>query len=280
MLTIRVNSVNYTFKNPLFGYKTIIDLSIKWKQQDGNKFIPWDNGIAYTTRKCQCTFALDKVSFASLMGIFIDQSKGRNLNLELTPSPGFHLFGADRGDTPTFKCRLLSVKQRASIGHPQDVLLADCEFLFNDPSGFPAYTPPVAGIGGQKAQGVLSIGTITNLRYPDDLSTPDLQYAVNTILTGDGTPYGNDQNYNVSIATLNLTQNESKTAELIAYLVNTIRATTVRVVPPANSYLFGIENGDTGLYDCRMLNERIEITNTRYNEFTFPLTFWLEAIGE
>jgi hypothetical protein len=214
------------------------------------------------------------------MDIFINQAKGRNLNLELTPSPGFHPFGADRGDTPTFKCRLLSVKQRASIGHPQDNLLADCEFIFNDPSGFPAYTPPVAGIGGQKAQGVLSIGTITDLRYPADMNTPDFEYGVHTNITENGTPYGNDQNYNVYVSSLNLTQNESKTAELINYLVNTVRGNQVRVIPPAYAYMFGIENLGTNLYDCRMINTSIEITNNIYNEFSFPLVFWLEAIGE
>lgn len=279
-MIIRASSVNYTFKNPLYGYKTIIDLNMKWQKLSGKKFVPWDYGTAYTRRSCTCTLALNATEALSFIGVFQDEAKGRGINIELTPGAGFHPFGADRGDAGVFKCRMFSEEQKSSIGHPQDVFKFTCTFCFNDPAGFPAYTPPVAGIGGQKAQGVLQIGTVTNLRYPPDMQDLGIDYKVKTNLTYDGTPYGVDRSAAADryVSTLHMIENESKTAALINYLVNTIRGTAVSIIPPTYAYMFGREYLGTGTYSCRMLNEKIEIIHNRYNEFSFPLTFWLEAV--
>lgn len=280
-MKIRVNSVDHIFSNPLYGYTTIIELATKFDRLTGHEYAFWDDGSTFDVRKCKCRWVLDSTEFNTLIDIFINQSKGRNQNLEMTPDIGFFPFGPDKGDNVIFSSVRMSepIKQSASIGHPQDRFPVEVEFVFNGAS-FPSYTPPSPGIGGQKAQGTLDIGTVTNLRYPPEMHNLGTDYAINTVLTTDGTPHGNEmKNTNDSyISTLNMLQNESQTAALITHIVGTVRTNQVTVIPPTFSFMFGRENNGTASYGCKLLQNRIEVTHNRHNEFTIPLTFWLETI--
>lgn len=270
-INIRYGSTDVELPAPRWGYETRIVLPlIITKLTPGNGYSIWDNGSNYDIRFCKCTWFLSLADTNSLIDILRNSAKGRaaDLTLKLGNDSGFFPFGPDKGDSGDFIVRLVSPEPRGSIGHPADYFYTECDFVFV--GSYPAYELPEAQIDGS-----LQIGTIGSLRYPQPMHVQTIHYGVNTVITHNASSYANDftstgDEYQCS---MDLTQCQANAARLIDHLTGTVRANNVNIIPPANSYLFGRENGGTATYVCQWPQNEIVINHTQHDQFNFGLKF-------
>lgn len=276
-MTIRVNAVDYTVKNPFFGYTTIIDMATEVREQDNGKYIVWDHGQAFDSRRCICNWLLSKSETLTLIQIFQDVAKGRGVDLEMTPDSGFFPFGPDKGDdgaSGPFTVRVLRIDAGPSIGHPEDFWNTEVEFIHN--GSYPSYTPPA-----EVAEGSLEIGTVSGLRYPEGMHTQAINYDIRTAVSYGGNAHTIDKTLTADayVSTLAMGHNEGNAAALLAHVQDTVRANDVTITPPANAFLFGREKTAPN-YLCKLIQSEITVIHERHNLFNMDMTFYRIADGE
>jgi hypothetical protein len=263
-------STDYTVKNPQWGYSTIIDLPFEIEKLDNGDYSIWDNGINFDIRKCKCTFMLSLAQANTLLTALTTNSVGRaaTLTLMLGTNSGFYPFGPDKGDSGNFTIRVLNFKPLSSIGHPADFFPIEIEF--QNISTYPAYSMPA-----ELQEGDLQIGTITGLRYPQGMHEQNFEFGIKPIITQGSEVYNIDSASNSDSydSQMGMSLCYNKAAALIEHLTATVRASTLSIIPPANSYLFGRLNASTATYTCNWIDKQIEIQNPSFNNFTFNLNF-------
>jgi len=269
---IRFGTTDVEVDTPLWGYTTRIVMPFTIVHTGGLKWVMWDNGAGgsnYDRRYLKCEWMLDKTLTNSLLDIFKNTAKGRGIyvTLKLGTTSGFFPFGVDKGDSGDFICNLLSINPKPSIGHPQDYFQCECEFLFT--GSYPVYVLPA-----QVNEGNLSLGTIANLRYPQNMHDQDITYKVDTMDTVNFSAYVNDRTSGADsfVASMSIDLLGPNMAALIDHLVGTVRVANVTLTPPANAYLYGRENGD-GPFTCKWIDNEIEIVHRGYNDFGTTLKF-------
>jgi hypothetical protein len=229
----------------------------------------WDNTNAFDYRTLEATWLLSSAMTTLLVNIAKDTGKGRDANVDiiLTSGCGFYPFGPDKGDAGTFRARIISVEPEATIGHPQDYFKTTVCFRFN--GSYPSYSYT------QFTEGALRIGDVTGLRWPDDYHKQHVKYDVMVNETADGTAYANDRTSAADIyeTELSLVLTQGKMAALVAQMIAT-RGSDINVIPPANSYFFGIENASTATYVCKSLKQKLEIIHNNYQNFSIDLHFY------
>jgi hypothetical protein len=270
---LRFGTTDVPMPMPQWGYEVKISMPFTiTKLSGGCGYSVWNNGTNFDIRTLKCEWFLSAYDTDLLVGIFQDKDLGRaaNITIKLGASPtGFYPAGPDKGDINDFVVRLTKIEPKASIGHPQDYFNVACEFVHvgSWPSG---YTIPDAVIDGS-----LQIGTIGNLRYPQNMHVQKINYGVSAIITSNASAYINDQTaYSDEYeCALDLSQNQANAARLINHMTGTVRSNTVDIIPPANSYLFGIENESTATYTCQWPQKEILIVHRQFNQFDFSLNF-------
>lgn len=272
-INIRYESTDVEIETPRWGYTVTPVMPFTIVHMGGLSWRIQDNGTAYDRRYLKCEWMLDKTLTDNLLDIFKNVSKGRGkmLTLKLGTSSGFYPFGPDKGDSGNFQCVLKSVNPKPSIGHPQDYFQTECEFMFT--GSYPAYSLPT-----QINEGNLQIGTIANLRYPQNMHDQDIKYGVDVIETHDYSAYVNDRTAGADAfkAAMSLDLQGPNMAALINHLTGTVRANALNIYPPTNAYLFGRENGDgdeDGLFVCNWIDESFEIVHRAFNDFGVTLNF-------
>ena len=272
-INIRYGSTDIPLPTPTWGYTSTIDLPLWITKNDDKSYDTWDDGAGATTydrRSVSCVWLLNLADTNSLVDIFTNVAKGRggDLTLKLGTNSGFYPFGPDRGDSGNFTVKLLSVNQKPSIGHPQDYF--NVEVRLANTGSYPAYSLP-----DQFTEGHLQIGTISGLRYPQSMHLQNIQMATSAIQKNNSEVASIDRSIDGdgSDCTLPLTLMQCNAAALINHLTATVRAGTVDIIPPANSYLFGRQNGSTATYTCKWIQNQISIINTNFNSFDFELNF-------
>ena len=175
-ITIRHDLTDVVLPAPNFGYTVTIQVGMIVQRLGDGSYTFWDNGMLFEKRTLLCEWFLSLADTSSLIEIFRDSAKGRGEEVEFrlggTPT-GFFPFGPDKGDTNIFKFVPLRINPKASVGHPPDFFNVECEFL--NTGDFPTYTIPAA-----TNEGSLTIGSINNLRYPDNMHEQDIEYAIET----------------------------------------------------------------------------------------------------
>ena len=271
-ITLRHDSTDVVLPAPNFGYTVTVHTSIIVRRMDDGTYRSWDNGNTFDRRTLNCKWFLSLADTLSLIEIFRDSAKGRGEEIQFrlggTPT-GFFPFGPDKGDKNNFSFVPLNINPRASVGHPPDFFNVECEF--ENTGVFPSYTPP-----SPVNEGSLSIGTVLNLRYPDNMHQQEIEYAVETQITESANAFLVDKTetgdrYNV---TLPMISRQPNAATLFNHLTGTVRADSVNIVPPANSFLFGREKGSTATYTCSWLQTDVLITHELADRFVFDLEFY------
>ncbi len=263
------SGTQYTISNPLWGYKVSVNMPLNISRVSGGPPLIWDNTNAFDFRTLEATWLLSAAMTTLLVNIAKDAGKGRDANVDiiLTSGCGFYPFGPDKGDAGTFRARIISVEPEATIGHPQDYFKTTVRFRFN--GSYPAYSY------SQFTEGALQIGSVTGLRWPDDYHKQGIKYDVVVNETMDGTAYANDRTSAADTyeTDLSLVLNQGNMAALVAQMIST-RGADINVIPPANTYLFGIENASTATYVCKSLKPQIEIVHNGVNNFSTDLQFY------
>ena len=236
----------------------------------------WDYRLLNTA-----TWRIPAAQQITLSAFFKDATKGRgeNVTMTLQSGSGFFPFGPDLGDSGDFVVRLLSIDQSGRLGRPWNYFENAIQIVLVTPPG--GYSLPT-----QYNEGSLSIGSVSGLQFVDYASKTyrNIQHQ----LTASGVPYAIDGRTSGDSYEVGFTQlcNQGNAAALAALLVSTSgRSADITIVAPANFYLFGADNASAGTYTAKFLgaspNDKtvsIKMTNERFNQWSFPLTFWLKAV--
>jgi len=267
-ITLTAGVDNYRLPAPEWGYTTDLSVALIHSPVLPRGYSVWDNGSSNDFRVCTCTFVLDSTDANTMATLFRDGQKGRalDLTLHLPSGSGFFPFGPDKGDTGAYTVRAIDFRPGKQL---------------EEPYGYYRYTVsmvctsyPVYGLPTEVSEGGLTIGTISELRWPPDWPETESRYDVSTQLTDDGTPYSVNKMTNSYEAMLGMICNESKAAALLNHLVGTVRDGTLTITPPANTCMFGRENG-AGPFTCRWLDEHVQITHAAFDRFSFLLHFYM-----
>ena len=271
-INIRANGVDYEIDTPQYDYTTTIPIALLHTALEPRNYGIWDNGSANDgARICEAIFQMNATLTNTLLEIINDQNKGRGVSvvLKLGTNSGFYPFGPDRGDSGNFDIRLISIKSPPVQSDPW--LYFSTRLVFSEESN-PSYSLP-----SEVDEGKLQIGTITGLRYPPDFPNSQTDYNFSTQLTYDGTAFTVDKLTDGFVTTLNMVLRHNKAAALINHLMVTVRGNDLNIITQGNNYVFGRENGASGVYSCQWLNESTSITHVRYDQFAFGLNFSLKV---
>jgi len=272
---LEYGATEYSFDAPQYGYKSVINMSLIHSSILPRGYVIWDNDdtSAHDFRTTSFNLKLNATQTTSLQGFFdeIAKARGASVRITLEENSGFFPFGPDRGDAGGFNMRLIKMTPQPIMEEPW--MYFDTEFTFVEESN-PSYTLP-----SEKSEGDFQIGTIKNLRYPPEFPQSSTDYGFSTSLTYDGTAYTVDKtdNSDADVSRFTMICNESKAAALIDHLSRVARADDLNVVSQGGNWIFGNKNGASGTYTCQMLNSKIEITHTRFDEFAVGLAFYRKS---
>jgi len=273
-ITFTMQGNNYTFDEPEYGYTSSVALAIHRAPVLPRGYAPWDDGSSFDVRTCNVTFIMNATDANSLLGVWKDADKGRGVtgSLVLPSASGFYPFGPDYGDAGTFGVRMIDLEPGPPLEEPW--------LYFRNTIRFVMTSHPAYGLPTQQAEGDLTIGAVSGLRYPPEFTSPEIRYAVATVLTRNGTPYTVDRlpSSDVYETTLNMVLRQNKAAALLNHLVATVRANNVTITDGGNGYLFGRSAGQGAALTCQWVNEVVNVRHRRFDEFEMPLTFYLTTV--
>jgi hypothetical protein len=236
-----------------------------------------DDGAAYDSRYCTIpSWLMDSTDMLELSEFFNNLAKGRgqDFTLGLGAGSGFFPFGADKGDVGNFVCSLWEHKKAGCSFSPFRYFQQSMTFYLVTA---PAYTP-----GAAETEGGLSIGTVTTLRHPQTLPKPLHEQGVIRAVSRSGSVSLVDLGGSGDVyeSDLDLVMKRGNCAALITYLTgggSAGRAGDITVVTPANSWMFGIDQGTSGNYTTKLLTPEIKIKHESTNRFSTTLRFWMKA---
>jgi hypothetical protein len=274
-ILLTANAQTCAISLPSFGYRTTIALPFDIQELDNGAIAIYDHGATatpntkYDVRTCECDFLLSATEMALFTTWYKAAASGRGVDatLEMTTNSGFHPFGPDKGDAGPFTVAI-EMDQHASVGEAP-WLHFPLTLRMTNTGSWPAYKAP-----DEVPEGGLTIGTVTANRFPPGWYKVDGRYGAFVALTQSAVSYYMDKGTGADWfrTKAGMVSNESKAARVIAYLTGTSRATALALVCGANSYPFGVDKEDDGTYSVRMIQDTIEITHKRYNEFEYDLT--------
>lgn len=272
-ITLVLDGTSFTLPAPEWGYTVSTVSALRLVPKLPRGYTVWDDGAAYDYRVCKCSWMLNASDTAVLATIARESiyGRGNTISMSLPVNSGFYPFGPDWGDAGTFTVRILEFSQGKQLeepyGHYNPKLAMICVT-------HPAYTLPSA-----IAEGDLTIGGVSNLRWPPDWPDASAQYDVGTQVTRGGVPYSVDKMTNRYESAFGMICNHSNAAALINHLVATVRSASIVITAPANTTPFGIENAGPS-YSCVWTNHRLEIKHELYNRFSFSLQFFMVSESE
>ena len=268
-MIIQYGSTPLTVANPEFGYKVRVQTAMRIAQRADGSYSIYDPSYIYDTYFCTCTAFLHVLDMADLMDVFLNIAKGRGMQVTLTPGTGFYPFGPYRGDVGPFSVKIMDIKQKTTVGHPEDYIPTELTFAYTG-GAFPSYAP-----ASQVAEGDLTIGLISGLRWPNSQPSLTADYGIDAQVTHGNYAYIIDRTISKDTyqTEMGLVLNQTNMAALQNYLLATGRGGTISITPPANTYLFGVENLSTDTYSVNWINGSLEMTNETFNRWTTKLTF-------
>lgn len=262
-------SGSVTLPNPMLGYKTRINLSMDFTTLDDGHTSIYDNGAAYDRRVCDCTLVIPPADQTKLNDLLSFSARGGDLRMDLD-STGFQPFGPDKGDWGAFTVSASIRRQSGIQDEPWKYFQTDLRIV--NLSSYPAYTAPA-----QVAEGAVTIGTVSSLRYPPPLAQAHTEYAIDTqISEGSKGYYVNRTSARDHYATdLPMVCGRGKAAALVSHITNTVRAATFSVIAPDNNYLFGNDKNGNGAYVVRLTDGTLEVCHEMPDQYSvnIPLEY-------
>lgn len=257
-------------RRPLFGYRTTVKMPVDIVELGNGKWSLYDHGEggeSYDQRECACDFILTPAQYSTFITAFDSDSTARNraLTLELD-GDGFFPFGPDKGDVGPFSVAMTITEDKGRLLNPHGYYGVSLAMV--NTGAFPSYSLPT-----QTGTGPVTIGSVTNLRFPDSFFAPKITRPDSVMITGGTTAHiqgrGSSGDSKTTDAAFRL--NESKAASLLAYLTaGAGRAASFSFIGGTNSVPFGLGAG-SGTFTAILTSPVIEISHERYNDFRVTL---------
>jgi hypothetical protein len=249
-------------RTPEPGYAVSVALGLHSTRVRPAGLVTFDD--ATTARSVSFSFLCDATTTSALQTFYDTTARAKDSYLILPARSGFYPFGPDKGDGGEFKVHIIGFTPEAVLSEPYKWFRINLSLAG---ISFPTHALPTA-----IPEGDFSIGTCTQLQFPYEQPGTELIYSVGSAVTRTGIPYSVAKVSDSQLTTLTLECNTSNAAKLLDYLIGKVRAGTVALGCPANSYLFGAKVG-SGSINCKMTNEIITVTHDSPDSFTFKLTF-------
>lgn len=259
---------------PVFPYKSIIDLPFDIQKLDDGTYGAYDHGAdhdTYDIRRCQCRLMLTPAEQVTLNdflredNIAITKGRAYDVTLKMNAGSGFFPFCPDKGDVGDFDVAII-FRRHGTIGEsPFKYFVSDIEIV--NTGSWPEYSLPA-----EISEGSITIGTITNNRFPPDWFKPKVQYGYFITIEQDSSVQWIDRSENGDWweTFFRMHSNESKAAKVIEYLTGTARANAFNMTANADSYMFGRDKGN-GIFSTQLIQDSIIVTHEKYNLFTYSL---------
>ena len=269
------NTDTITVKGFNRGYKTLIKYPFDIQELEVGTFTSFDNGAGtenFDIRECMGEIILtaaDQQTLNNFLNVTATTSgRAKDLTLDLITDSGFFPFGPDKGDKGPFTVTF-QILSSPGIG-PTPYKHFRNQVKMVNTGAFPAYTLP-----SEVGEGGLTIGTITNNRFPIGWFDSDTNYRYDVqVVEGSDSQYidrgESADNFRTSGE---LVSNESKAAAVIKHLTQTVRNGTFTLAGGTDFFIFGRDKGSSGTYTVRLLNEIIEIVHELHDRFRYSLRF-------
>jgi len=259
---------------PVFPYKTSIEFPFDIQKLNDGSYSSYDHGSTYDIRKCECTFILDEGETLTFLEFFTNEyeygvNKGRAFDVTMRPTvsnSGFFPFGPDKGNNGDFDVGVI-IKNISRIGNAP-YLYFHIDVLIINTGSWPTYSLP-----SEVSEGSLTIGNVSNNRFPPNWFNPSGGYGYFGTVLQDGSIEWIDRfegadHYQTSF---NMVSNESKTAKVIEYITGTARDDNFSIVSGNNIFPFGKNIPDNKTYTVKMIQNKIDITHVRHDRFEYSL---------
>ena len=262
---------------PVRPYKSYIVFPFDIQRLEYGLYGVYDNGSAYDKRYCECTFELTATQTATLNDFLrtdgTSDGRGKELTLEMNADSGFYPFGPDKSPLGPHDVSVEVIRRKGVGEAPFKYFVVALRIRKSD-SSWTAYSLPT-----EVNEGPMTIGTVTNCRFPQQWFSPVVRYGYYVTQTEGGETLFIDRGSNSDAWQTSATfiMNNSKTAAILDYITGTARAQTFSVIAGTDHYMFERDKGGNGTYTVRLIENIIEIEHTRLNQFTFKIALSWEA---
>jgi hypothetical protein len=259
---------------PGFGYRSIIGLPFDLDTLDTGMKTVYDYGTSLDKYSCEFELILTPVEQAALNDFIknTNKSRAKACTLAMNTGSGFFPFTPLKGDAGVFTIALVITKSEKLTENPFRYFRTNIA-IYNQ-SSFPAYT-----FQDQINEGSLSIGTVDNVRFPDNYFDPKEDNGILYSIPESGVLNFIDRGILASSwqTGINLSCGTGKASALLNYLVNTARANSFTLTTQPNHYAFGYDKGSSGTYNVNLIQDSIEVIHEGPNRFSIPLTVQYEG---
>jgi hypothetical protein len=263
----------FEVRQGLFGYQTIIAMNLDMQKGDDGAVNTNDNGAAFDKRVCTFDGLFTSTEQFAFLNAFTTDSGGRARDWTLTmdSDSGFFPFGPDKGDVGPFTAAV-GCEIGPALSSPYKMYRN--KFSVTNTGSYPAYSAPTT-----TDTGPLTIGTVTNLRFPRAWYVAKEVVATDVLTTEGSTSYWRnygklgdswETNFEIRCST-------AKAAALLAYLTGTARGGAFSILSTLGSYPFGRNKSSAGPFDVKLTSPILTVTHQEYNWFNIGLSLVMVA---
>jgi hypothetical protein len=261
---------------PEYGYKSIIDLPFDIDTLDTGVKTVYAYDSTLDKYHCECDVIMTPLDMAAFNDFIKNHSDSRALNnitMLLNANCGFFPFTPLHGDSGPFTVGLIVSKSEKIQDNPFQYFKVSIAIYKQ--GSFPAYSLP-----SQINEGSLSIGTVTNIRFPENYFDPTEDNGILYNVDESGSLNFIDRGKLASSwqTVFPVMAGTGKTAAILNYLINTSRSGVFQLSTQPGHYAFGADKEGAGTnYNVILIQDQIEITHTVFNRFEFPLTIQYQS---
>jgi hypothetical protein len=258
------------FNLPARPYKSTYKFSWDVEKLEDNTYVFYDNGIAYDTATCECSFFMKK-SYALTFDTFIRNYRTEPFTMIMDDTDGFFPFFPHRGNAGGFYVSAEIVDFKGFQSSPYAYFQIDVKFTALANQVWPAYTAPT-----QVPEGDLIIDGVSGIRYPESNFEPALDFSKIVAYTENNTAFFDTHGANADQATTTLKTrlNTGNAAALFKQLITVRRSGAFDLTVKNNQFPFGEHYGDNRTFSCQLINDSIELTHQEHNMFETELKLY------
>lgn len=263
-ITLAYSGISRDVTPPEYPYTSTLRLPFEYFRGFDGSYTAFDNGAAYDTRICECTFLFDATDRNAFETFFTGTPRGQTLSL--TTVSGFYPFGPDKGDSGTFTARILSAEPTGQLLAPWKHWRVSLTLAM---VSAPAYSLPT-----EISDGSMSLGSVSGVKYPQDGFEVDTSYGLNTIFTQGGDVYTYDFGTSADSyeTTMQINGNHTKIAAIVNYLASTSRTNNFTLTAATGQYPFGYAKGDNTSFTVKLLSPELSVQHIGPDEFTLSIS--------
>lgn len=265
-ITISQGASSITVSMPEYPYASTVKMPFHYFEPWAGQYTIWDDGSTYDLRFCDVTFLLDSDDQNDIQTFFEGAGRATNVDIALGAGSGFYPFAPDLGDGNTFTAHPLSVTPSGQLHAPWKWW----ETRFN----FSMVSKPEYNLPAEIADGSMSIGNVTGVRYPQEGFGLSVNYKAKSVITLGSDAYAIDWGTGADRyeTKWKIEGNHTKIAAILNELTAVVRGGTFSIQAAADQYPFGRKKQASGTYVVQLLSPEIKTEHYGHDQFSIELS--------